>query len=114
MVNKKRTCQIVDFSVSADYKGKQKESEKSEKYLDLHRELKKKPTMSYKRDGNSNCNWCARYSHQRIGTGTGGLGNKRTSGNHPNNSITKISQNTDKSSGNLRRLTVTQTPVRNH
>ena len=26
-------------------------------------------------------------SHQRIGTGTGGLGNKRMSGDHPNYSI---------------------------
>ena len=47
-------------------------------------------------------------------TGTGGLGNKRTSGDHPNNSIVEISQNTKKDLGNLRRLAVTQTPVENH
>ena len=54
------------------------------------------------------------YNHQRIGTGTGGLGNKRTSRDHPNYGIVEISQNTKKSPGDLRKLTVIQTPVRNH
>ena len=35
--------------------------------------------MEHESDGDTNCHWCARYSHQRIGTGTGGLRNKRTS-----------------------------------
>ena len=39
-------------------------------------------------------------------TGTKRLGNKRASGDHPNYSI-KIGQNTEKSSGDLRRLAVT-------
>ena len=38
---KKRTCQIVDFAVSADHRVKLKESEKRDKYIDLARELKK-------------------------------------------------------------------------
>ena len=38
---KKRTCQIVDFAVPADNRVKLKESKKSDKYLDLARELKK-------------------------------------------------------------------------
>ena len=40
---KKRTCRIVDFVVSADYRVKFKESKKKkkDKYLDLARELKK-------------------------------------------------------------------------
>ena len=63
--------------------------------------------MEHESDGNTNCNWCTCYSHQRIGTGTGGLGNK-TNGDHPNYSIIKISQNTKKSPGDLRRLAVTQ------
>ena len=49
-----------------------------------------------------------------ISTRTGGLGNNRTSGDHPNYSINEIDQNTKKSPGGLRRLVVTQTPVRNH
>ena len=42
------------------------------------------------------------------------LGNKRTSGDHPDYSIIKISQNTEKSPGDLRRLVVSQTPVKEH
>ena len=38
---KKRTCKIVDFTVLADHRIKQKECEKKDKYLDLARELKK-------------------------------------------------------------------------
>ena len=38
----------------------------------------------------------------------------RTSGDHPNYSIVEISQNTEKSAGDLRRLTVTRTPVKNY
>ena len=45
-------------------------------------------------------------SHQTIGTGTGGLRNKRISGDHPNYSIVEIGQNTKKSPGDLRRLAV--------
>ena len=70
--------------------------------------------MDHKSDGDTNCNWYARYSHQRIGTGTGRLGNKRTSRDHPNYDIIEISQNTKKSAGDLNRLAVTQNPVENH
>ena len=48
-----------------------------------------------------------------IDIGIRGLGNKRTRGDHPNNSI-KIGQNTEKSPGDLRRFVFTQTLVRNH
>ena len=81
------------------------ESEKSDKYLDFAREPKK--TMKHEIDGDTKCNWYARYNHQRTGTGTGGLGNKRTSGDHPIHSITEIGQNTKKSPGDLRWLAVT-------
>ena len=45
---------------------------------------------------------------------TGGLGSWRTSGYHPNYSIIENDQNTEKSPGDLRRLAVTQTPVKDH
>ena len=48
---------------------------------------------------------------KRLVKGFGGLRNKRTSGDHPSYSIIKIDQNTEKSSGDLRRLAVAQTPV---
>ena len=43
--------------------------------------------------------------------GTRGLGNKRTSRACSNESIIKIGQNTEKSPGDMRRLTFTQTSV---
>ncbi len=46
--------------------------------------------------------------------GTGGLGRWRTSGDHPNDSIIENGQNTKKTLGDLRRLAVTQTPVKDH
>ena len=70
-------------------------------------------SMEHESDGDTNCQWRARYSHQRIGTGTGGLGNKRTSGDHQNYSVVEIGQNTKTSPRVLRRLAVTQVPVEN-
>ena len=69
--------------------------------------------MENESNGSSSYNWRTRYGHQMINTRTGGLGNKRTSGDHPNYSIIKIGQNTEKSPGDLRRLAVTQTPMKN-
>ena len=72
--------------------------------------------MEHEGDGDSDtiCNCCGQYSHERIGTGTGGFGNKRTIGDHLNNSIVEIGQNTQESHGDLNRLAVTQTPVKDH
>ena len=79
IVNKKenRTRRIADLAVPDDHMVKLNESEKRDKYQDLARERKK--TMEHEGDGDTNCNLRPRYSHQRIGTGTGGLGNKRAS-----------------------------------
>ena len=71
-------------------------------------------TVEHESDGYTNCNWCSWYNHQMIGTRTGGLGNKRTSGDNPNCIIVAIGQNTEKSPGDLKRLVVTQTPVKVH
>ena len=51
---------------------------------------------------------------KRIGKGNGKLGNKRTSGDHPDYSFIKIGQNTEKRPGDLRRLAVAQTPLKDH
>ena len=50
-------------------------------------------------------------SHQRIRIRTGRRGNKRKRGYHPNYSIVEIGQIIEKSPGNWRRLTATQTSV---
>ena len=64
-------------------------------------------------DGDTNCSWRTRYCHQRTWTRNGRLGNKGTSGDHPNYSIVEIGQNTKKHPRHLRRLAVTQTPIEN-
>ena len=45
---------------------------------------------------------------------TGGFGSWRTSEDHPNNYIIENGQNTEKSPGDLRRLAVSQTPMKNY
>ena len=61
--------------------------------------------MEHESNGNSNCGRC-------ISKGAGRLANKRTSKDHPEYNI-KIGQNTEKSPGDLRRLSVTQTTGHN-
>ena len=70
--------------------------------------------MEYEGDGDTNSDLSTRYIHQMIGIVTGGLGSKRTCRNHSNYCIIEIGQNTEKRPSDLRRRTVTQTPVKNH
>ena len=72
--------------------------------------------MEHKSEGETNYNLCSWYSLQRIDAETGGLGNKKSRGDHANYSIIEIDQNTEKSPGDLGGLAVTQTqtPVRNY
>ena len=95
----------MDFAVAVDHKEKKlNDREKKNKYFNLARELE--ITVEHESDDNTNCNWCSWYSHQRTKKGTGGLENKRTIGDHPNNCIIEIGQNTVKSPGDLRGLAV--------
>ena len=98
---------MVDLTVPADHRIKLKKSEKKDKYLGFSRELKKlwnmKMTIMPILIG------ALDTSYQRIVKGTGGFGNW-TSGEHPN----YIIENIKKSPWDLRRLAVTQTPVKDH
>ena len=105
---KKRTCKIVNFAVPADHRIKLKECEKKDKYLDLGRELKKLWNMQV------TIIPIVIGAFGTVTKGTRGLGSWRTSGDHPNDSIIENGQNTKKSPGDLRRLAVTQTSVKNH
>ena len=69
--------------------------------------------MENKGDGVTICYWCTWNNHQRVGKGTGRLGNKRTSRDNSDNTVIKMGKNTEKCPGDLRRLAATQTPVRN-
>ena len=85
-----------------------KESEKKGKYLDLGRELKKLWNMKV---------MIVQIVIGALGTITKGLlkgfGNWRTGRDYRNNSIAKNGQNPETSPGDLRRLAVTQTSVKN-
>ena len=97
---KKRICKIVDFAIPADHRINLKEWEKKDKYLDRARELKKL--------------WNMKVTIVRIIKGPGGFGSWRPSGDHPNNSTIEDGQNLETSPGDLRRLAVTQSPVKDH
>ena len=70
--------------------------------------------MEHEDDGDTICNWCAQNIPQRICKGTGRLRNQMTSEDYPDYSIIDISKNTEKSLEDLRKLSFTQTPVKNH
>ena len=106
---KKRICKIVDFAVPADHRINLKECEKKGKYLDLARELKKLWNMKVT---------IVPIVIRAFGTITKGLlkgfGSWLTGRDYPNDSIDENGQNPETSAGDLRRLAVTQTPVKNH
>ena len=53
---------------------------------------------------NTNYNWCARNGPQEPGEWIGGIGNQWENRNHPDDSFAEISENTEISHGDLRRL----------
>ena len=109
IINKKeRTCRIVDLAVPANHRVKLKGCEKIDKYFEFAMEVKK--TVGHESDNYTTCNWYSWYTHQRVGTKTGGLGNNGTGGVCPNYCIVEIGQNTEKSPGHLRKLVVSEKP----
>ena len=106
-----RICKIDDFAVPAGQRIKMKECEKKDKYFDLARELKKLRNMKVT---------IVPIAIGALGTVTKGLlkglddleVGARV--DHPNNSIIGNGRNTEDSPGDLRKLAVTQTPVKNH
>ena len=64
--------------------------------------------MENEGDGGTNCNWCTWNNKRMIDKGTGRLGNERANVNYLDNSIIDISQNTEESPGDLRRVAVAQ------
>ena len=96
------------FDVPADHRINLKECEKKDKYLDLARELKKPWNMYVT---------IVPIVIGALGTITkrpGGLGSWQTGRDYPNDSIVENSQNPETSPGDVMRLAVTQTSVKNH
>ena len=69
-----------------------------------------KKTMEHEGDGDTNSNRCTWNNPQRIDKGSGRHGNNQLSWDHPDYSFIKIGLK--KSPGDLKKLTITQTPVK--
>ena len=80
-----------------------KESKKVDKYLHFDRELKKLWNIT-----------AIPIVIGMLGKKTSGIGIQRKNRDHPDYCIGKIGQNTEESPGDLRRLAITQTPVKDH
>ena len=101
----------MDFAVRVDHRIKPNEDEKRGKYLNIASEPK---NMENESDDNTECNRCTWNNTQRIFKGTGRLWKRWICGDQQNYIIFMMDQNTKKSPGDLRRLSVTRTPVKKH
>ena len=70
--------------------------------------------MENKGDGDTNYNWCTWNDSQRLSKRVKGVRNQRMSVHHPKCTIVDVGWNTEKHLGDLRRLTVLQTSVKDH
>ena len=109
---KKKICKIVVVAVPAYHRINLKESGKKDKYLDLTRELKKLWNMKVTIVPIVIGALCT--ITKGLLKGLEGLGSWRTGRDYSNDSTAKNGQNRETSPGDLRRLVVTQTPVKNH
>ena len=105
---KKRICKIVDFAVPADHIIKLKECEKKDKYLDLARELRKLWNMKV-----TITSIVIRVFGTVIKGLLKGLEDLEVGG-RVETSIFENGHNTEKSPGDLRRLVVTQSRVKDY
>ena len=76
--------------------------------------LKNLKNKEYEGNNYTNCDWCFWHGNKRVIKGPGGFVSWWSSGEHANNSIIENGQNTEKSPGDLRRLAVSQSPVKDH
>ena len=101
---KKRTCPFVVFAVLVDHRVKNHRKRKERHVLRPCQRNKK----AVEHEGNGDA-YCDRHTcHVRR------VGNQKTSRDHTHFSINKIGQNTQKSTEDLRRFSVTHTPAKDH
>ena len=106
---KQKTRRLADFAVPTNHRVKIKENEKGDNFLDFTRKQKNigiivTPTVT------NILGTIPKSLEKRFGK----VGNRRTNSYHPNCCIIKIGRNTEKSSGDPRRLAVTQIPVKDY
>ena len=108
-----RTCLIANFTVPVDHRVKLKEITKRDKYRNFARELKKKLWIMKVTVIPRVISALSTVTKELVQ----GLEDLKIRGRVETiqtKSIIEIGQNTEKSPGDLRRLAVTQTPVRKH
>ena len=97
----------MEFFVPVNDKEKIKENEKRDKYLNFENSPSPKKQL-----------WSIRITvitiPKILDKGTEKVENRKTGGNHLNYRIVEIGHNTKKSPGDLRRLAVTQTPLKDY
>ena len=69
--------------------------------------------MGHHIDGDTNCNWRTWNSPKGLIMETGRAVNRGTNRDYSSYNIVEISQNSEESPGNLRRLAIAPTPVKN-
>ena len=95
--------------------GSQIENQRKRKERQVLRPCKRtKTVMEHGGDGDTDCIWCTWNDPQLLGNEAGRVGNRWTSRDYPIHCIAKNVQDTEKSPGNLRRLVITQTPLKDN
>ena len=95
----------------ADYRVKVNKAKNSKVFESCHDSQK---VMKHESDSDTNSRWRTRNSFQALGKESSSIGNQRKNKDHTHHTITEIGYNTEKSSEDLRRLAVTQTPLKDH
>ena len=95
----------MDFAVPVDHRVKNQRKRKERQLLRSFQRTKK--AVEHASNGDSSGNWRALNDPRRKK-----IGNQRSNRDHHNYSIVEIGQNTEKSTGDLRRLAVTKTTVK--
>ena len=90
------------------------EDQRKPKEINTYILPKNKKAVEHEGDSGTSGNWCTWNGLQRLDKGAVRAGNQRTNRDHPDYSIIEIGQNTEKCFGDLRRLAVTQTPMKDH
>ena len=99
----------MDFAVPADL-SENKRKQKERQVLRPCERTKK----AVEDDGDTIYNCCSCNGSQRLGKKAGKVGNRRNVSRLSNYCIVEICQNTEKSPGHLRRLAVTQIPLKDY
>ena len=93
----------------------QSENKRKQKERQIPRScLRAEKAIEQEGDSDTNCNSCVWNGPHKLGKGTDKVGNQSKNWDHPDYSIIEIRQNTEMSAADLKRLAVTQTPVKDY